>query len=170
MDRIRKNGAYGQQYLQKGKNLTPHLTMNGYFQIRPRKNNIYKNLYIHRLVAQAFIPNPSQKLEVNHKDGNTQNNNVDNLEWVTRSENMEYAYKTGLQKPSQKQKEIAKKMCIKTKSKQVAQYDTNMNLIKIWNSMTEASKKSNTYVSCITECCKGRNHTAGGYIWRYVNE
>lgn len=55
-----------------------------------------KDEYIHRLVAKAFVPNPRGLKEVNHKDGNKENNNADNLEWCTRSENNRHAFKTGL--------------------------------------------------------------------------
>jgi hypothetical protein len=58
-----------------------------------------KTRTIHRLVAEAFIENPLNKKEVNHKDGNKQNNNISNLEWVSRSENQKHAFNTGLQKP-----------------------------------------------------------------------
>jgi hypothetical protein len=60
----------------------------------------HKAIYIHRLLAQTFIPNPKNKIEVNHKDGNTKNNDLSNLEWVTKSENQLHAYKLGLNKPS----------------------------------------------------------------------
>ncbi len=84
------------------KNITLKLTNNGrgYFnvklmtQLKPVKK--YKTLYIHRLVAQAFIPNPENKPQVNHIDGNKANNDVSNLEWTTAKENMEHASTTGL--------------------------------------------------------------------------
>jgi hypothetical protein len=58
--------------------------------------NKTKPIYIHRLIAQSFIPNPENKIEVNHIDGNTKNNDISNLEWVTKSENALHAYKIGL--------------------------------------------------------------------------
>lgn len=69
----------------------------GYIRLELNKDGLAKNLTVHRLVAQAFIPNPEGKSEVNHIDGNKSNNHVSNLEWVTRSENMVHAIKNNLQ-------------------------------------------------------------------------
>jgi hypothetical protein len=65
---------------------------NGYFRIRLNG----KKYSIHRLIAETFIPNPDNKPEVNHKDGNKLNNHISNLEWVTHSENTKHAFKMGL--------------------------------------------------------------------------
>lgn len=78
--------------VMKGKILKGRTTKYGYLQIGlTDKNNYRVNRYVHRLVAEAFIPNPQNKKEVNHIDCNKKNNGVDNLEWVNRKENMQHA-------------------------------------------------------------------------------
>ena len=71
---------------------------NGYRFVCLRKDGVNRNCSIHRLVAEAFIPNPLNLTDVNHKDGNKQNNSVENLEWCTRSDNLKHAVKIGLVK------------------------------------------------------------------------
>jgi len=68
----------------------------GYYTVRIYKEGKSHTKYLHRLIAEAFIPNPDNKPEVNHKDGNKLNNSVDNLEWVTHAENMQHAYLNNL--------------------------------------------------------------------------
>ncbi|TYS91926.1 NUMOD4 domain-containing protein [Rossellomorea aquimaris] len=68
----------------------------GYKFTMLNKDGKQKSLTVHRLVANAFIPNPENKGDVNHIDGNKMNNSVDNLEWLTRSENIRHAHKLGL--------------------------------------------------------------------------
>ena len=138
----------------------------GYMQARLSKNNKHGLKAVHRLVAKAFIPNPENKPQVNHIDGNKQNNRVDNLEWCNNSENQLHAWKLGLQTPYWKGK-FGKDHI---QSKKVMQYDKNKNLIKIWDSVNEASKTLNIDDASISRCClhyKYR-HTAGGFIWEYL--
>lgn len=98
--RVYDNGAVFRMI--GGKECVPTITNTaGYASIRlPDKNHL-----IHRLVAQAFIPNPENKPQVNHKDGNKRNNNVTNLEWVTPKENSTHASKMGLLKRTVKIKQ-----------------------------------------------------------------
>lgn len=77
---------------KKGMFLKPYL-QNGYLRVGLYKNKSIKSIYIHRLVATAFIPKIEDKNIINHKDGNKLNNNVQNLEWCNYSENNQHAYK-----------------------------------------------------------------------------
>ena len=70
----------------------PSVSTYGYYFVRLSKKESLK--YVHRLVAKAFIPNPKDKPQVNHKDGNKLNNHINNLEWVTASENQLHAYRS----------------------------------------------------------------------------
>ena len=89
----------GTAYLHKGRVLT--MKKSGlYHGVSLFLDGVGRRFYIHRLVAQAFVPNPSGRPEVNHIDGDKFNNCASNLEWVTRSENAKHAFDTGLRKPS----------------------------------------------------------------------
>lgn len=79
--------------------LKPCIASPGYYSLGLRKDCKVKCARIHRLVALHFIPNPQNKPEINHKNGIKTDNRIENLEWVTRSENEKHAYKIGLKKP-----------------------------------------------------------------------
>ena len=80
----------------KEKILKPLLIYNGYLRVCLTKGNKKKYLFVHRLVGEIFIPNPENKLEVNHIDGCKLNNSVENLEWSTKKENLDHAIEIGL--------------------------------------------------------------------------
>ncbi len=87
-----------------------YLSSNGYLKVNITHNKKNVNLLVHRLLALTFIPNPENKPEVNHKDGDKQNNNISNLEWATTLENMQHARRTGLTKGFPHSEEAKKKM------------------------------------------------------------
>ena len=128
----------------------------GYLSCIIYNNNKKHNMRIHRLVAKTFIENPLNKEQVNHIDGNKQNNCVNNLEWCTNSENQLHAYKNGLEKPRFKRK--------------VSQYDLNGNYINTYEYIRTAGRKLNIDESSISSVCRGNRKTAGGYIWRYADD
>lgn len=86
--------------LQRNKILSPSINNRGYEQVTLRsvKTGQQESVFIHRLVAEAFIPNPENKPQVNHIDGVKRNNVVENLQWATISENIQHAFDTGLLK------------------------------------------------------------------------
>lgn len=160
---INKNGD--KQYFP-GKYLTQGISDN-YLKVILSKNNKQRTFRVHILVARAFIPNPENKPEVNHIDGNKKNNKVNNLEWNTRSENEFHAYRNGLAKPSNKQKQAVVKYAKENYSKKVVQYSLNGEFIKEWNSMHDVWRELGIRPSYICRCCKGLRNQTYGYIWKY---
>lgn len=136
---------------------------NGYCYVTLSKNNKHKNYFVHRLVASAFINNPNNYKEINHKDNNKKNNCVDNLEWCDRSYNVKYSYDKGYHIPSKNLLgKFGKEHPI---SKSVKQYDLQGNFIKEFESANLASKETNICYCSIKKCRNGKQKSAGGYIW-----
>ena len=122
----------------------------GYKTILIRDNGRERTVFVHRLVALAFVPNPDNKPQVNHKDGDKTNNRPENLEWVTLAENMRHRSQVLKTYPKRRIK------CV--------------NLGVIFESVSDASEKMGISRASITECAKGRRQTAGGYGWAYVDK
>ena len=119
------------------------------------KNGVVKTYYVSRLVAEAFIPNPNNLPQVNHKNEfDTLNNSVDNLEWCTAKYNSNYGTRT--------------KRIVNKHKRKIAQYDLNNNLIKIWNSGIDVEKEMNWFSTKIIACCRNKQKTAYGYMWKYI--
>lgn len=139
--------------------LSPVL-IGGYKRVLLYKNRNRKHYLVHRLVAMAFLPNPNNLPEVNHKDEDKFNNCVDNLEWCTRKYNNNYG--TGIER------RVMKRINGKD-SKVIYQYSLNGDLIKVWPSSKEIQRQTGYDRSFICSCCrcKDKNRTAYGFKWRY---
>lgn len=149
--------------------------LRGYKSITLSKDKTQKSFRVHRLVAIAFIPNLNSYPVINHKDENPSNNHVENLEWCTYSYNNNYGTRNA--RASKKMKENWKaKGCgdkpdlrkTRYKSKKVAQYDMQGNLIDIYDSIAEAETVTGTCHSSISRATRGLQNYAYGYKWVLV--
>ena len=132
----------------------------GYYGITLHKDGCTKSVNIHRIVAEAFVPNPLEKEEVNHKDENPGNNHASNLEWVTAKENNNYGTR----------KERAKKAIVEAQGGTEQELSIDGELVAEYESLAAACNATGTHVPNITKCAKGIYKAAGGYIWKYKNE
>lgn len=160
-------------------NLTPKKQNQGYLFVELIKNKRRKAFLIHRLVAIAFIQNPSNYPFVNHKDENQKNNFVENLEWCTESYNAKYSLS---RHPDRKAKmNLARGEYVKknrncnprTPSKRtrpIEQCDLKGNAIKRWDSIIQVKHELQYSDWSIAECCRGNRKKAYGYGWRYATE
>ena len=153
--------------LYSDKILKNKLHPKGYLYIGLHKNKVKYGRKIHRLVAEAFIDNPENKPQVNHKDGNKSNNKVSNLEWSTDQENKDHAInlfgnnhfvsmkgRTGKNSPFHKK---------------LKQFDLNGNLLKIWNGCREMERNLGFKRQGVYHHIKNKTTCAYGYKWEIIN-
>lgn len=135
--------------------LSPTVTPNGYETVTLYTGPSGRHKFlVHRLVAQAFIPNPNHYEAVNHKDENKRNNHVDNLEWCTLSYNNAYG--------------TARIRQILTKGTPVQQLTLEGYPLAVYNSVHIASQITGTPKHGIKDCLSGKSQSSNGYIWKYI--
>lgn len=122
-----------------------------YMKVHLYNNGIRGFYFIHRLVAKAFIPNPDNKPQVNHINGNRYDNRAINLEWTTSQENIRHSYDNGLRK-----------------TRKVAQIK-NGSIVKVWFNARRASVELGIPYPNIWYVLNGKNKIAGGFEWKYID-
>ena len=153
--------SLGNNKNSKEKILKPFFNRDGYLLVNLCKEGKSKQYRVHRLVAQAFILNPEDKPEVNHKDEDKTNNKVENLEWVTSKENCNYGTSTERSGKSQTNG--------KKRSKPIYGINVKTNE-KIEFPSTREAGRSSFDQSTIVKCLKGRCKSHKGYKWYYKEE
>lgn len=144
-------------FWKEGKILYERISNSGYKMVRVDGTDCY----IHRLVASAFIENPCNLSQINHKDENKMNNDVSNLEWCSPKYNTNYG--TGIERAR------LKHIGIMINNKPIVQFTKNGEFIARYESITEASKSTNIDNSHIGKVANGKEKSAGGFLWRWAS-
>lgn len=146
--------------LKRDKYLKYSIQKSGYKYVYLCKNGKQKAFLLHRLIALNFLPNPENLPEINHIDGNKLNNDLNNLEWVTRSQNQKHAYLNKLNHCNYGGEHH--------NSKKVGQYTKSGVLIKTWNSVIEAANNILNVSKCIQRVCRNERKSYNKFVWRYI--
>ena len=146
--------CHGKIRNKKTKRLLSQNLRNGYYSVclYDPETDKKKTVNVHRIVAETFLSNPLEN--VNHINGNKMDNNLSNLEWVTSQQNARHALTNGLLKPH---------------TRKVNQFSLDGDFIATFDSITDASTKTNTNSKRISDVCKGKRKTTNNFKWEYVD-
>lgn len=162
---ITDNGSIYSRKTGRFIKIKPAKDKKGYLRVSFWEHNKRITKKVHRLVAEAFIPNPENKPQVNHINGVKTDNNFKNLEWNTASENMQHSHRVlGI-----KSSNYGKFGKDNHSSKAVVQIKDDI-IIAEFGSMREAERKTGIKASNIGACCKGQYKQIFGYQWKYKSE
>ena len=142
------------------KTLIPKCNSCGRLWVELSRDGVTKPMQIHRLVAIAFLPNPENYPEINHKDENPQNNRVDNLEWCTRQYNVNYYF--------DRRRNDSIKRNGKLKESPIIQKTLDGEFVRMWDNSRQIKKELNLSDWSVSECCRGNRKTAYGFTWHYA--
>lgn len=159
ISRTQEGKEYTTTHTHKSKLMKQHNNHFGYKVIALCMDGKYRTYMVHRLVAEAFIPNPNNYPVVNHKDENKQNNCVENLEWCTQQYNINYGNGNIRRIDTRNQNKSYHYQ------REVGQYTLDGVLIKKYPSASDTGYCRES----IRDCCNGRQKTAYGYKWGYLN-
>lgn len=149
---------------KKGKILKNYLSKRGYYVV----NLSIKQYKVHRLVAEAFIPNPDNKPQIDHINTDKTDNRVENLRWVTNKENMNNPI---TQQNCSKNNYWNGKVGLKHRNSiPIYQLTKEGEIIKEWECAAAVAKELNISRIGIRRCCQGKAFTAGGYVWKNVSD
>lgn len=131
----------------------PSVSPNGYLKMVLSYKNRRRTVSVHRLVAEAFIPNPQNADTVNHKDFDKTNNRASNLEWLSCKDNILHAKENG-----------------RNNRKPILQCDISWNVIREWKSAWTVQQELGYFSTHISSCCRGKKKTYKGYKWKFKDE
>lgn len=167
----------GSQMMIKSKIIIARPDPKGYLKVRTSVNRRKTCIKVHRAVAEAFIPNPDNKPQVDHIDGDKTNNCVKNLRWVTNRENFDYSVEIGLREKSfevlkEKHKDPEFRAAIARRtsercSKKTYCFSLDGKFIAEYSSSTEAGKAIGGCQSGVSGCCTGKYPTYKNYVFSY---
>lgn len=162
LDRMVRNREH--DYHAKGRILKLYTKSSGYVFVRLADNGKIKTLYVHRLIAEAFLLNPSNQSQINHKDENKANNLLENLEWCSASYNINYGDR------SMKVTRTKNKNGSIGAERQVVKYDLNDRFLEEYASVKIAAENNGVFRSNIYKCCCGKYKQTGGFKWKFKDQ